>query len=227
MNELLSQMLLPDGKTHSLSIAISARSGSGKTTLISRLVQDASQLEEFENTRFIYVSVKMESLFGNVEPINDLNKLGKWISKNRVGVYYPPDPENYEASVDALIEMVFDMANRNEEANFCLIIDDCNILDGFDNRGNPSSSMKKAIIAGRSLGIKMIPVTHRLANLPRLFNGNLSGLILMNMNNMDSEYANRIFGMDFENLIMELDDYKWAYVDLISESVHRFNPIKV
>ena len=227
-HNLLNNLLLPDGGSHSLSVAISARSGSGKTTLISKLIDDAVKMESFNETRFIYVSVKMEHYFGDsVTPVSDLDSLQKSLEKSRVGIFYPANPAEYENEVDNLIEMIFQMSDQNLETNFCVIVDDCNILKGFDSRGNPSPSMKKAIIAGRSKRIKLIPITHRLANLPRLFNGNLSGLLLMNMSLMDSEYAMKIFGMDFENLIEGLGDYRWAYVDLITEKVYKYEPVQL
>ena len=227
MKNFLNDLLLPDGGSHALSVAMSARSGSGKTTLISRLITDAIKLEEFIETRFIYVSVKMEHYFGDkITPTSSLQKLVKNLSKNQLGIFYPNNPENYEEEVDQLIETVFELSEQNPDSNFCVVVDDCNILGGFDNRGNPSPSMKKAIIAGRSKRIKLIPVTHRLANLPRLFNGNLSGLLLMNMSMMDSEYGEKIFGLELENLIEELDEFRWAYVDLINLKIHRFNPVK-
>lgn len=227
-SHFLNNLLLPDGGAHSLSVAMSARSGSGKTTLITRLIEDALRLESFGETRFIYVSVKMEHYFGEgVEPTSSLNELVKGLNKSRVGIFYPNDPAEYENEVDRLIETVFNLSDDNPETNFCIIVDDCNILGGFDNRGNPSPSMKKAIIAGRSKRIKLIPITHRLANLPRLFNGNLSGLLLMNMSMMDADYGEKIYGLEMENLIEELADFRWAYVDLISLNVQKFNPIEL
>ena len=224
----LTNLLLPDGGPHSLSVAMSARSGSVKTTLITKLIEDALKLNAFDETRFIYVSVKMEHYFGEgIKPTSSLNQLVKSLNKNRVGIFYPNDPAEYENQVDQLIETVFNLSEDNLETNFCVIVDDCNILGGFDNRGNPSPSMKKAIIAGRSKRIKLIPITHRLANLPRLFNGNLSGLLLMNMSMMDAEYGQKIYGLELENLIEELDEFKWAFVDLIGLNINRFNPIEL
>jgi hypothetical protein len=50
---------------------------------------------------------------------------------------------------------------------------------------------------------------------------------LMNMSVMDSEYAMKIFGMNFENLIEGLGDYRWAYVDLITEKVYKYEPVQI
>jgi len=228
MNNLLNKILLADGGPDSLSVVISARSGSGKTTLITKLIDDSLKLPQFKETRFIYVSVKMEHYFGDtVEPVSDLQSLRQQIKKNQLGIFYPTDPANYENDVDELIEMVFALSNQNSKSNFTIIVDDCNILTGFDNRGHPSPSMKKAVIAGRSKRIKLITITHRLANLPRLMNGNISGLLLMNMNAMDSDYGQKIYGLDFEELITGLSDYRWAFVDLLTENIEKYNPVKI
>ena len=69
-------------------------------------------------------------------------------------------------------------------------------------------------------------ITHRLANLPRLMNGNLSALVVMSVNSMDLDYSKRIFGMDFEPLSQELGGYRWSVVDLIEERTYRFNPVE-
>lgn len=225
-NHLLNKILLPDASPHSLSVVVSARSGSGKTTLITRLVHDALKTPQFKETRFIYVSVKLEHYFGpDVKPQSDLKELQKRLKNNNLAVFYPATPELYEEEVDSLIEMVFDLAGQNPEASFTVIVDDCNILQGFDNRGHPSPAMKKIVIAGRSKQIKLIPITHRLANMPRLFNGNISGAILMNMNTMDCEYGKKIYGLDFSDLITGLTDFRWAYIDFIDEHIERFNPV--
>ena len=69
-------------------------------------------------------------------------------------------------------------------------------------------------------------ITHRLGNLPRLMNGNLSALIVMNINPMDNDYARKIFGVDFEGIVGGLGEYRWAYIDLLEETIHKYNPIE-
>jgi len=125
-----------------------------------------------------------------------------------------------------LIDGIFDLADSNPESSFSIIIDDANILKGFDNRGVMSQQVKKLIVAGRSKRIRGMFITHRTGNLPRLCNGNMSALILMSMNSMDIDYSKKIFGMDFTDLISELGDYKWAVCDLIEEKTYRFNPVE-
>ena len=89
-----------------------------------------------------------------------------------------------------------------------------------------SQQIKKLAVAGRSKRIRGMFITHRLANLPRLMNGNLSALVVMSVNSMDLDYSRKIFGMDFEPLSQELGEYRWSVVDLIEEKTYRFNPVK-
>lgn len=230
--DLIRQLFLPDGGPYALSSAMSARSGSGKTTLLTRLITEARKDEAFKETRFIYVSVKAEHLFKSqgkkdkIKPVSTVWDAVKNMQKHQVTVFYPSDPLHYEEDVDALIDSVFNLSDANPEASFSMIIDDANVLKGFDNRGNPSPQVKKLAIAGRSKRIRGLFITHRLGNLPRIMNGNLSGLILMSMPSMDSEYARKVFGVDFEPILPELHSFRWAVVDLIKENTHTFNPIK-
>lgn len=222
---LVDKLFLPDGGPYSLSTAMAARSGSGKTTLLTRLMEQANG-EKYRDVRFVYVSVKGEHLFGPKVPITtDIEALQKALVKNRVVVYYPVDPEYYDEDVDSIIDLVFALAAKNDKASFNLIIDDANVLDGFTNVGRPSPQVKKLVIAGRSKRIRGFFILHRLGNLPRLMNGNLSNLVIMNINPMDNDYAKKIFGMDFDELTTDLTDFKWAHVDLITESVDRYNPV--
>jgi len=206
---------------------MSARSGMGKTTLLTRLITDAQKDDAFKETRFIYVSVKAEHLFKGkkMKPVSSVQAAVKNMRKNPITVFYPMEPEYYEDDIDHLIDSIFQLSDKNPSSSFVIIIDDSNILKGFDNRGIPSQQIKKLTVAGRSKRIRGLFITHRLANLPRLMNGNLSTLVVMSVNNMDLEYSKKIFGMDFEPLSQELGEYKWAVVDLIDEKTHRYNPV--
>jgi len=228
MNEIIRKLFLPDGGPYSLSSAMSARSGSGKTTLLTRLITEARKDEAFKETRFVYVSVKAEHLFKEkkLKPVRSVFDAVKHMRKNPITVFYPSEPEFYEDDVDTLIDQIFQLSDGNPEASFVIVIDDANILKGFDNRGVPSQQIKKLAVAGRSKRIRGLFITHRLANLPRLMNGNLSALIVMSVNSMDLDYSKRIFGMDFEPLAMELGGYRWSVVDLIEEKTYRFNPVE-
>lgn len=228
MNEMIRRLFLPDGGSYSLSTAMSARSGSGKTTLLTRLITEARKDEAFKETRFIYVSVKAEHLFKEkkLKPVSDVYAALKHMRKNPITVFYPSEPEFYEADVDSLIDSIFQLSDQNPTASFVIIIDDANILKGFDNRGIPSQQIKKLAVAGRSKRIRGMFITHRLANLPRLMNGNLSALVVMSVNSMDLDYSRKIFGMDFEPLSEELGGYRWSVVDLIEEKTYRFNPVE-
>ena len=57
-------------------------------------------------------------------------------------------------------------------------------------------------------------------------NGNLSGMVLLSISSMDLPYSKKITGIELDGLLPELVDYKWAYVDLINENIHRFNPVE-
>lgn len=230
--ELIENLFLPDGGPYALSSAMAARSGSGKTTLLTRLIHDSRKNPKFKETRFIYVSVKEEHLFGpDIEPTAEVDEALKSMRENPVTVFYPVDAEYYENDVDDIIAGVFRMSGEKRKKNepipsFVIIIDDANILKGFDSRGQPSPMVKKLAIAGRSKRIRGMFITHRLGNLPRLMNGNLSALIVMNINPMDNDYARKIFGVDFDSIIGELGEYRWAYVDLLEETISRYNPIE-
>jgi hypothetical protein len=229
---LIEKLFLPDGSPYALSSAMCARSGSGKTTLLTRLITDARKNPKFKETRFIYISVKEEHLFGpDIEPIADIGEALKSMRKNPITVFYPMDAEYYEGEVDAIIEGVFRLSSEKRkkdepEPSFVIIIDDANILKGFDSRGQPSPMVKKLTIAGRSKRIRGMFILHRLANLPRLMNGNLSSLIIMNISQMDNDYGKKIFGIEFDSIIGELGEYRWAYVDLLQESISKYNPIE-
>lgn len=230
--QLIENLFLPDGGPYALSSAMAARSGSGKTTLLTRLIHDSRKNPKFKETRFIYISVKEEHLFGpDVVPTASIDEAMKSMRENPVTVFYPVDAEYYESDVDDIIAGVFRMSGEKRKKkdpipSFVIIIDDANILKGFDSRGQPSPMVKKLAIAGRSKRIRGMFITHRLGNLPRLMNGNLSALIVMNINPMDNDYARKIFGVDFEEIVGGLGGYRWAYVDLLDESIHKYNPIE-
>lgn len=223
---LVRDIFLPSRtSSRSLSTAMAARTGSGKTQLLSHLVLEAKKDSLFKETRFVYVSIKQEHKFGEKVPIvNNVPDMLKAMSKNPIVVYYPTDPEYYEVDLDDIIETSFQIVD-DIVGGLVLIIDDANIIKGFDSRGQPSPAVKKLTIAGRSKGIRALFITHRIANLPRLMNGNLSGMILMSISNMDLDYGKKIFGQDFEPLLPELIDYRWAYIDLIEERTYKFNPV--
>jgi len=225
-DNLVEKMFLPDSNSsYSLSTAIAARSGSGKTTLLTHLIGEARKNKKFKETRFVYISIKQEHFFSDETPIvNNVEDMLKEMSKNPIVSYYPTEPEFYEVDIDEIIETVFQISDKIE-GGVVLIIDDANVIRGFDSRGQPSPSVKKLSIAGRSKGIRGVFITHRIANLPRMMNGNLSGLILLSISGMDLDYGRKIFGQDFEPLLPELIDYRWAYVDLIDERTYKFNPI--
>lgn len=224
--DLIRKMLLPNRNgSHSLSTAMAARSGSGKTTLLTHLVNEARKDEAFKETRFVYISIKQEQLFDYKVPIvTNVDDLLKQWAKNPIVTYYPIEPEFYEVDIDEIIETSFSVVDK-VEGGIVLIIDDANVIKGFDSRGVVSPAVKKLTIAGRSKGIRGLFICHRISNLPRLMNGNLSGMVLMSISSMDLDYSKKIFGQDFEPLMPELVDYRWAYVDLIDDKTFKFNPV--
>ena len=230
--ELIENLFLPDGGPYALSSAMAARSGSGKTTLLTKLITDARKNPKFKETRFIYISIKEEHLFGpDVEPYTNPGEAIKSMTENPITVFYPIDSEYYEADVDSIIEGVFSLSSAKRKKkdpipSFVIIIDDANILKGFDSRGQPTPLVKKLAVAGRSKRIRGMFICHRLGNLPRLLNGNLSALLVMNINPMDNDYAKKLFGVEFDSIVGELGEYRWAYVDLLDESIQKYNPIE-
>jgi hypothetical protein len=222
--QILDDLFLCDGV--GLSCAMSARSGSGKTTLLTRLINDSVKEDRFKNQRFIYASMKQETLFDDSVPIvTSMDSMIKALKKNQIVTFFPTDPERYEDDIDELIEVVFSLSGENDDAGFHITIDDANIMRGFSNRGQTSSSVRKLIIAGRSKGVRSLLITHRLAMLPRMTNSNLSHLVLMSGNSMDSDYGLKVLGIDLKNVIEELGEYRWAVVDLTNEKIHRFSPV--
>ena len=226
-DELLRRLFLSDGGPYALSSAMSARSGSGKTTLLSSLISQATKLEDFKEQRFIYCSLKHENPFPDAPVVTDRSQLKKRLRKSRIVVFYPLNPEQYEKDIDDIIEAVFDLAHINEGTGFHITIDDSNILRGFSNTGRPSGSVMKLAIAGRSKGVRGLFICHRLGNLPRIMNSNLSSLLLLSMNSSDNEYAQKVFGMDFTSLISDLGDFRWSVVDLLDEKIYRFDPLSI
>ena len=75
------------------------------------------------------------------------------------------------------------------------------------------------------MNIKGCFCLHRLSNLPRIMNGNLSGMVVMNISQIDTEYTYKLFGIDLEKEIGELGDYRWLWVDLFTDQIERFAPL--
>ena len=170
--------------------------------------------------------MKQETMFGEKIPITtSTDGVIKALKKNQIVNFFPTDPNRYEDDIDELIEVIFSLAEENPTSGFHITIDDANIMKGFSNRGHTSASVRKMIIAGRSKGIRSLLITHRLAMLPRMTNSNLSHLVLLSGNSADSDYGMKVLGMDLEDVIDELGDYKWAVVDLMDEEIYRFQPV--
>lgn len=223
-DDIVKRLFLPDGSPHGLSSAYAARSGSGKTHHLTYMVNRAVKMPEFENVRFLYLSIKREDYFG-VKPTSSMSDLFKRLRKEQVLVYYPDDPADYESQVDYIIEQVFAISDANPDAKFSIIIDDVNVMDSFTSQGHISSSVKKLVVAGRSKGIVGCFVCHRLGYLPRIMNGNLSSLVILSINPLDNQYAQRVFGIDFDLHTVDLTNYRWLYVDLIDEKTYRYEPV--
>jgi len=127
------------------------------------------------------------------------------------------------------VPAVKDDRGEYHEMSYHIIVDDAQILDGFDSRKNPSSSVKKLIIAGRSKRIKSTLIVHRFAALPRLINGNVSNLVVMNVSAIDLDITKRLFGIDFEPIMPELINYRWVYANLLDNTPTptKYAPVKL
>ena len=228
--ELLVQSFLPDPESsYSLSTIVVARSGSGKTTLLRSLLLPTMQMEDFKEVRFVYVSLKGDYVFTEGPYTQDLSEAVDSIGKNK-WTTFAPHPENYDIEVDLLLNEIFEMAHNSqaekERPKFQIIMDDANILRKMSNQARPSPAIIKAAVAARSMGIRLTVVLHKLGNAPRIFNGNASSMILMKQSEMDVSYGEKIFGMNFGETIQKLEPYHWVHVDLISENMTKFAPVK-
>ena len=223
-DDVVKRLFLPDGSPHGLSSAYAARSGSGKTHHLTYMVNRALKMPDFDDVRFIYLSIKREDYFG-IKPTSSIRDLMKRLRKERLLVYYPSDPTSYEIEVDEIIEQIFAMSEVNPDARFSIIIDDVNVMDSFTSHGHVSPSVKKLVVAGRSKGIVGCFICHRLAYLPRIMNGNLSSLVVLSINPLDNHYAQKVFGIDFDTETQDLKNFNWLNVDLIDEQTYRYRPV--
>jgi len=223
-DDVVKRLFLPDGSPHGLSSAYAARSGSGKTHHLTYMVNRALGMKDFEEVRFIYLSIKREDYF-QVEPTSSMKTLFKRLRKERLLVFYPENPEDYEYQVDYIIEEIFRYSEVNPDSKYVIIIDDVNVMNSFTSQGHVSSAVKKLVVAGRSKGIVGCFVCHRLGYLPRIMNGNLSSLVVLSINPLDNAYGHRVFGIDFDAETEDLSNFRWLYVDLIEEKTYRFNAV--
>lgn len=225
VHEVTTKLFLPDGGSHGLSVAYASKPGGGKTYHFTRLVKSAASQAEFKNTRFIYTSIKQESYFDGVTPTDSVAEVLSQLETQQIVVYYPPEADMYEQDIDELIEGIFNMREQNEDSKFVIAIDDCNCLDGFNNRGTLSKQVKKLIIAGRSKNVKGCFLCHRLTDLPRIARGNFSSMVVFNISPMDNEQARKTWGIDFEEYLDGLTDFRWLFVDMVDDSITRFSPL--
>ncbi len=222
-----SQWLIPDGSQKGLSTIVCARTGAGKTELIKRFLYDGYKDPAAAYHRTVFISPKMEPILG-APVVSDHRALQKALEKNSIVSYHPIDPEYYDDDVDGVIETVFNLKDEiptikdddgvEREMSYHIIIDDCQILNGFDSRRTPSSSVKKLIIAGRGKRVKSTMIIHRFAALPRITNGNVADLIALNVSSIDMDVTHRLFGVDFQPIMEDLVDYRWVYVDLLQNN---------
>jgi len=222
-----SQWLIPDGSQKGLSTIVCARTGAGKTELIKRFLYDGYKDPAAAYHRTIFISPKQEDILG-APVVSDHRALQKALEKNSIVSYHPIDPEYYDEDVDGVIETVFNLKDEiptikdddgvERELSYHIVIDDCQILNGFDSRRTPSSSVKKLIIAGRGKRVKSTLIVHRFGALPRITNSNCSDLVALNVSSIDMDITKRLFGIDFEPIMDDLVDYRWVYVDLLQNN---------
>jgi len=230
--------LIPNGSQKGLSSIVVARTGSGKTEWLKRMLFDGYKVPESKYHRTVFITPKYENIL-NAPAVADPRSLQKALQKNSIVAYHPLDPEFYDEDVNAVIETIFNMKDEipavkddkgvYHEISYHIIIDDAQILDGFDSRRSPSPSVKKLIIAGRSKMIKASVIVHRFGALPRVINGNVASLIVMNVSSVDLDITKRLFGIDFEPIMPELVDYRWVYIDLLQNTPvpTKYAPVKL
>ena len=216
--------LIPDGSQKGLSTIVCARTGAGKTEWVKRMLYDGYKDPESAYHRTVFISPKQEDILG-APVVSDHRALQKALEKNSIVGYHPIDPEYYDEDVDAVIETVFNLKEEiptikdddgvEREMSYHVIVDDAQILSGFDSRKTPSPSVKKLTIAGRGKSIKGTYIVHRFGALPRILNGNVGDLIALNVSSIDLDLTKRLFGVDFEPIMPELTNYRWVYVDLL------------
>tara|TARA_R110000772_G_scaffold18398_3_gene51235 strand:+ start:629 stop:1315 length:687 start_codon:yes stop_codon:yes gene_type:complete len=224
---ILERMFLADGTEYGISSFIGGRTGSGKSYLMTELVNEAVKLPSFKDARIIYVSVKNESYWPDIKPTSSIDDLFKHLEKNRIGVFYPQNADEYESDLDDVISRTFEVATENEESSFCIIVDDCNVLDKFNSQSRPSKMVTKASIAGRSFNIKLCLCVHRIGNLPRILNSSLNAGIVMSISPMDNDYAKKILTLDLDPYYESLSEnqYSWAFVDLLKSNTTLYEAI--
>ena len=227
--EILGSLFLPDGTDRGLSSFITGRSGSGKTFLMTQMVNQTRSLPEFKDNYVIYLSVKEESYFTDVEPTSDVEALftGLTKSKTRIGVFYPADPTTYQEEVDLVIQRAFEVQAENPDASFTILLDDINVLGAMSSRGRPTEWVTKALIAGRSKRIKLVMVLHRLGGIFRIANSSMNGGVVMAISEMDDDYAQTVLGVSLADHYDELkrNQYSWAFVDVLTGEIARFRPM--
>lgn len=227
-NEILERMFLPSGDSYGTSSFFAGRTGAGKTYLMTEMVNQALKAPKFKSTKFIYFSVKQES-YWDMPAYNNADALFQHLQKEQIGIFYPQNPEEYESELDDIIEMVFELQkeNRKEGWSWTLILDDVNVLDGFSNTARPSKMNIKASVAGRSVGVKMVYILHRLGNIPRILNSSLNAGIITAISPMDNEYSKKVLSLDLETHYDSLNrnQYSWAFADVYTGDVSLFKAI--
>jgi len=227
-NEILERMFLASGDSYGTSSFFAGRTGAGKTYLMTEMVNQALKAPKFKSTKFIYFSVKQES-YWDMPAFNNADALFQHLQKEQIGIFYPQNPEEYEAELDDIIEMVFELQkeNRKEGWSWTLILDDVNVLDGFSNTARPSKMNIKASVAGRSVGIKMVYILHRLGNIPRILNSSLNSGIITAISPMDNEYSKKVLSLDLDDHYDSLNrnQYSWAFADVYTGDVSLFKAI--
>ena len=203
---ILERMFLADGTEYGISSFIGGRTGSGKSYLMTELVNEAVKLPSFKDARIIYVSVKNESYWPDIKPTSSIDDLFKHLEKNRIGVFYPQNADEYESDLDEVISRTFEVATENEESSFCIIVDDCNVLDKFNSQSRPSKMVTKAA---------------------RILNSSLNCGVVMSISPMDNDYAKKILTLDLDPYYESLSEnqYSWAFVDLLKANTTLYEAI--
>ena len=217
----LRRFMVADGSSEGgLSNIVVSRTGSGKTEWLRRMVHDSRYLDsdEFEN-KIVFVSPKEEDILG-AEVVTEPEEIVKVLEKEDL-VVYVPSPESYSEDVDSVLDKVFEMQNEipmagDKTLSYHIVLDDSSIF--LSANKPPSPAFKRLVIAGRGKHIKGTFVVHRFGQLNRLLSGNIGDLIVMSVANTDRDIVPRLFAFDIGDLGDSLSDYRWAWVNLLSNN---------
>lgn len=216
--------------------AIIAKPAAGKSAWVNKTLRDAYDTGKLTGVRTVMILPKEDSIIKGSEPVSDMRSLTKRLKTDDIVVVYPPRGDvNLEGFVDEVINTIMDIhestggvikidRKTTVPLRFNLVIDDSQVI--LSNRKEPSSSVKRAVIAFRRVG-QIIMIGHRPAFLPRISAGSLSDVIFFNVSSIDDDVSKRVFGTDISGVYDKLGDYRWAHLDVFSGKIDYYNPLSL